>query len=281
MMLFYTNSVAHFAKKINIKKGKFVIKRFSDGEVYVKINENVDNKTVWVMGNTNPPSENILELVFLLDALKRNGAKIKLFIPYFGYARQDRVVEQGECLSAEVICNMLKHYDLEDVFVIHMHSSRIKSFLKYKNVVPYTLLHPVMKNIDLIVAPDKGAEPEAQHLGSIFNIPVVIMEKKRPSHEKVFIKKSYNNVRGRVLLIDDIIASGKTLAVAAQKLRNAKEIIAIATHGIFSGNANQNLRNKKIKMIYVTNTLPQKPRTKVKLLDISKLIEKIIKRGSI
>ena len=106
MKLFYTNSVKHLVGKLN--KGKFTIKRFSDGEIYVKINENVRNKPVWVIGNTNPPGDNLLELIFLLDALKRNGAKIKLLIPYCGYARQDKP-EKGECFSIKVVSEILNN----------------------------------------------------------------------------------------------------------------------------------------------------------------------------
>src|SRR3989344_4903288 len=101
-VLFYANSAKHLAGNINIRKGKFVIKRFSDGEIYIKINEEVSNKNIWVVGSIS--TDGFLELILLLDALKRASAGINLIIPYFGYARQDRFAK-GECFSVKVICD--------------------------------------------------------------------------------------------------------------------------------------------------------------------------------
>jgi ribose-phosphate pyrophosphokinase len=280
MKLFYTISVAHLAKKINVKKGRFLIKRFSDNEIYVRILENVKNKKVWVIGNTNPPSQNLVELIFLLDALKRNGAKINLIIPYFGYARQDRIVVKGEALSAEDVADVVNKFKPENVFVIHPHSSLLQKYIKHKAIIPLQLYSDIAKKHDSIIAPDKGALEVAKRLGKLTKKPVVAMQKVRPSHEKVIVTKVSGKAKGNVIFIDDIIATGKTIIEASKKLKDVKEISIIATHGVLSGNADKNLRNKKIRLVYVTNTIVQKRHPKVKVLDISKFIERLIKNSN-
>ncbi|MBI5065659.1 ribose-phosphate pyrophosphokinase [Candidatus Woesearchaeota archaeon] len=117
-MIFYTNSTKHLVGQL--KTGKFVLKRFSDGEIYAKIEENVKNKSVWVVASTFAPADNLLELVFLLDALKRCGAKTNLIVPYFGYSRQDRIVE-GECFSSKLICGWLKNFNLKKIITLNIH----------------------------------------------------------------------------------------------------------------------------------------------------------------
>ena len=163
MKLFYTKSAEHLAKKIKLKKGKYIISSFPDGELYVKINENVKNKRVLVLAATNPPAENLLELLFLLDALQGAGARIYLFFTYFGYARQDRA-KAGEALASQRICSWLKGFKWQNIAVLHPHSERLKQFLKYKEILPYHFFTSVINREDVVVAPDKGASSLAKEI---------------------------------------------------------------------------------------------------------------------
>lgn len=275
MMLFYNNAAKHLAQKVRIKKGNFTIKRFSDGEIHVKIQSDVRKKKVWVLANTNPPAENMLELVFLIDALKRSGAKIKLLIPYFGYARQSHE-HRGEAYSSKLVCGWFR--GLDKVVVIHMHSPVLKKFLNYEDIVPFDIF-PVGR-FDLIVAPDKGALKNAKKLSKSLDLPLGCMEKIRPEKEKVKIVKVVAEARGKnVLIIDDMITTGNTVIKAAAQLKGAKEISVAATHGIFSDDALKKIGKSPIKMVYVTNSLPQKAHRKLKTINLAPLLENIIKNG--
>ena len=257
-----------------------VIKK--DTEILVKIKENVSNKLVWVIGSTNPPAENILELIFMLEVLRREKAKINLLIPYFGYARQDRIFP-GECFSAKVMCDLLKSFRLNRIFVMGMHSARLKKFLNFKNKVPYELFSRIAKDFDAVVAPDKGALFDAGQLSKIAKIPLACMEKRRPKKEKVEIVKIKGDVKNKKVLInDDMISTGSTIIEAARLLKKegAKEISVLATHGIFAGDAMKRIERSNINAVYVTDTIPQKLKSaKIRVIDIFPHIEKIIRGG--
>lgn len=283
MILFYTNSTKHLVQKININKGKFIIKKFTDGEIYVKIKENVKNKKVWVLASTNPPGDHFLELIFLLDALKRAKAKINLLIPYFGYARQDSIVEQGEAFAGKVIADLLTHFTLNKIIIIHMHSRKLKPFLHYVDFVPVNLFEKMIKNTEILVAPDKGAVDLVRKISKMYKLPFLVMDKIRIKKEKTKIIKFTGDVRGKkVLIVDDLIATGSTILEASKKLQQAgaKEICVIATHGIFADKAIQKIQKDPIKQVYVTNSLLQKKySTKIKIINIAKDIETIMKKA--
>ncbi|MBW2992259.1 ribose-phosphate diphosphokinase [Candidatus Woesearchaeota archaeon] len=281
-MMFYTNSAKEIANRIKVRKGRFVIKRFSDNEIYVKINENVKNKAVWVLGSTNPPADNILELIFLLEVLKREKARVNLLIPYFGYARQDRVIA-GESFSSKVICNLLNSFRPSKIVIIDMHSMRLRKFLDFKNKVPYELFYDIAKKADVIVAPDKGALDDAEQLSRIAKVSLACIEKYRPKKERVEIVKIKGDIKNKKVLInDDMISTGSTIIEAAKFLmkKGAKEISVAVTHGIFSDDAIRRIGKSPIKRVYVTSTIPQKKKSKkIKIIDISNYIEKIIRGG--
>ena len=282
-ILFYTSSAKHIAERMRIKKGRFVMKRFTDGEIYVRVLENVRRKTAWVLASTFSPAENLLELAFLLDALKRGGAIVNLIMPYFGYARQDRVVENGECLSSEVVCSLLRGFRLNKVLVIEMHSPRLKKFLKYENIVPFELFYPAACRADVVAAPDKGAVEVAKKISRACSVSFAGMEKIRPVKEKARVTMKADNVKGkRIMIIDDMISTGGTIIEAGKMLkkRGVKEVSVVATHGLFTGSAVKKLEKSPIKRIYVTNSIPQKATSrKIKVIDISGFVEGLIKKS--
>jgi len=279
MILFYTNSTKHLASKIKVNKGKFEIRRFSDGEIHVKVEQDVKNKKVWVLASTLPPADNILELIFLLDVLKREKAKINLLIPYFGYARQDRLLP-GECFSSKIMCDWLRKSRLRNIAVIDLHTHRIRKFLKYKNMVPFEIYAQIAKKMDVVVAPDKGALPNARSISKACRIPLASMEKIRPEKEKIKMIKIKGSVKGKkVLIVDDMISTGSTIVEAAKIMmkKGAKEVSVIATHGIFSDDAIKKINKSRIKKVYVTNTIHQKSHSKkIKVIDISDYLKNIM-----
>jgi ribose-phosphate pyrophosphokinase len=270
--LFFTTSTQHLALSIDGEKGTYVSKTFSDGERYVRIEEAVRG-AAWVIANTNPPAENILELLFLLDALRRQRAEINLFIPYFAYARQDRI-------TRKVISDLLLYFKPRRIVVFHMHSRRIRRYLDYEDLLPLQLVSPLAIGTDALVAPDRGGVPFAKTVGRECGLPVILIEKKRITDRMVEVMEISGRVKGkRVMIVDDMIATGGTIIRATEKLlsEGAREVEVYATHGIFSGDAREVLEKSPIKRIHVTNSLPQREGGKIKVLDISDLIRDAIK----
>ncbi len=278
--LFYTHSARHLARRIGLRPGKFIIKKFSDGEIYVKIKENVKGKKVWVLASTNPPGDNLLELLFLLDALKREKAEINLLLPYFGYARQDQRRE-GESLSAEVVCRLLK--PVKEIKVVQMHGTRLKKFLDYTDLIPFKWYYPIIKKYEVVVAPDKGVLNLIKETSKKAGIPFAAMKKVRPAPEKARITKIEGEVKNKkALILDDMISTGGTIVAASKALKQygAKSISVLATHGIFSVGAIEKIEKSPIQKIYVTNSLPQKTGSKkIKVIDLSGFLREIVQRG--
>lgn len=280
MIVFANNSAAHLVKKMNLPKGDAIIKQFSDGEVYVKIETDVRNKQIWVIGSTQSPAENLIELFFLLDALTRLGpTRINLFFPYFSYARQ-AVPQIGEAGSAQRICTILKQFPIGIVKILHVHAApHMHSFLHFENVIDVDFFCHVAKEYDCIAAPDKGAAQFAQTIAHQCSKEVVFLQKIRPDHEYVKIESITGTVEGKkILLVDDIISTGRTMIEAAQALKNAGaiEVAAAATHGIFTNGASERFAQSIIKKIYVTNSLNDIQPDSIKTYDVSKFIETII-----
>jgi ribose-phosphate pyrophosphokinase len=278
-LLFYTNSVKHLASKINMPMGKFVIKKFSDGEIYVRVDEDVKDKQVWVL--TAIQSDNVLELAFLLDALNRAKASINLFITYFGYARQNAVNVAGEALSAEVICNLLKMFNPKKITVMHIHNTSVNQFIDFSSEIPVELYGPIIdKTADVVVAPDKGAAHLAHTLASPISKGEAFFEKIRPKQEEAIMKKLVGDVKGKnVIIVDDLISTGGTILEAAKRLKEegAKDIQVLATHGVFTDGAIEKLEGSPISKVHVTNSLAQTHNSKkVNVIDLSGFIEKII-----
>lgn len=281
-MIFLTSQTAHLASSITLPQGTVKVKKFSDGELYVKLEEDVKDKNVWVLASTLPPAESLLELFFILDALERGGAHINLFITYFGYARQDRA-EPGEALAASVICNFLKTFTLKKIFITHIHSTRIEKFLKFENVIPIDLFCTPAKESNRIAVPDQGAYDFARAISQTCGIEPIIATKMRPEQEMVEVVSLVDNIENKnVLIVDDIISTGTTLLSLgkALKSRGAKKIFAAATHGVFSDGALENIQQSDIiERVYVTNTLPQENRpSKIRVMNIVPFIEKVIER---
>lgn len=280
MILFSTRTMQYIAKNINTNHGSCIVKNFSDGELYVHINNEIKGKDVWLLASTQPPAENMLELFFMLDALNRAGAsKINLIISYFAYARQLHAM-QGESSSAQVICNILKNFPISKLFIFLPHDgTELHNFLPYTDILDIEFFCEKAVLYDAIAAPDKGAHIFAQKIADFCNKEIVFLSKKRPEQEEVEILSLEGSVNNKkVLLIDDIISTGRTMIEAAEFLKKngAKTISAAAIHGVFSPGSHERLEKSIIEKIYVTNTIFQEAHKKIVVSDIGPLISKII-----
>ena len=283
MKLFYIPATEHLKNSINLPIGDCEFKTFSDGELFVKVSEDVSNKEVWVVAATNPPSHNLLQTLLLLNALQRESAKINLLFTYFGYARQDKP-EKGEAASAEYVCGLFTQFDLNKIIIIHAHSSKMKNYLDFQNIIPYPLFDEHAEIVDAIAAPDKGATTLANTIAKNCEKTEILIEKIRPAKEQVRTTKITGDATGKsVLIVDDMISTGNTILGAANVLKEhgATSISVMATHNLMTQESLNRIDQSIIQKVYVTNTIEPSINSKeVTIIDIGPFIEKMILKES-
>jgi len=249
------------SKQTNIPIAKTEIYRFPDGELYLRIKQDLENQEITII-QTTYPDENIIELFLLLDACKRaNVKKITVIIPYFGYARQDKQFQPGEPVSAEALARLIS-VDADKVITIDPHKEHIKDFFSIpaKNVSAVPVLSTYLKNkhVDVVLAPDKGALFRAEETARLLHCDVDYLEKKRINGTTISIQTKTLNVKDQtVAIIDDIISTGGTMAAAIQELKKqqVKNIYVACTHGLFAGNAIEKLTTAGCDEIIATDTI--------------------------
>ena len=272
------------------------IKKFSDGEIYIEINENIRGNSIFVIQSvSSPANDNLMELLLCIDALKRSSAKnITAVIPYFGYARQDRKVVPRTSISAKLVSNLITKAGADRVVTIDLHAGQIQGFfdIPVDNLfaTPIFARHvrKKIKNKNLIcVAPDVGGTERARALGKFLHAGLAIIDKRRPAPGKSEVMNVIGNVKGKTcIIVDDIIDSGGTIVNAANALidRGAKEVHVYVTHGVLSGKAVQKIQNSKIKRLVITDTIDNSDKIKsaknIEILTISQLVGEAIKRIS-
>lgn len=234
------------------------VERFPDGELYVRIDGDVDDEVILIQ--TTYPNEKILEMFLLQDALKEMGVeRIITVIPYFGYSRQDKIFKRGEAISARA---MVKHIEMNANHFIGMdlHSENVLQWFS----IPTVHLHatkPIArwlesKGVDMVISPDKGGYKRARYVANEMGVEFDYLEKTRLSGTEVIIKPKNLDVRGKVVgIVDDIISTGGTIARAADQLREqgAERIYAVCTHGLFIGRSLENM--KKVNDFAATDTI--------------------------
>lgn len=280
------------ASHLELPMGNAEISNFADGEIRISINENVRGEDVFVIQPTPPPADNLLELLLMIDALKRASAdRITAVIPYFGYARQDRKDRPRVPLSAKLIANLLTRAGVDRILTVDLHAEQIQAFFDipvdhlYATPVLVTYHRQFVQNL-VVVAPDTGranrARGFAQRLGK--DIPIAIIDKRRTSPNKAEALRVVGEVAGMdALIFDDMIDTGGTLIQATEALMEAgvHTVRATATHGIFSQDALLNLAASPIREIVVTDTIhqtPAKSHEKIKVLTVSALLAEAIFR---
>ena len=300
MKLLTGNSNKNLSQKISkYLKNRLVnssIRKFSDGEIYIEINENIRGNSIFIIQSvSSPANDNLMELLLCIDALKRSSAKnITAVIPYFGYARQDRKVVPRTSISAKLVSNLITKAGADRIVTIDLHSGQIQGFfdIPVDNLfaTPIFARHikKKLKTKNLIcVAPDVGGTARARALGKMLNVELAIVDKRRPAPGKSEVMNVIGNVKGKTcILVDDIIDSGGTIvnAAAALKKRGAKDVHVYVTHGVLSGNAIDKIKKSNIKNLVITDTIDNSNKVKntknIELLTISNLVGEAIKRIS-
>jgi ribose-phosphate pyrophosphokinase len=280
------------AKHIGVKLGDALVSKFPEGEIRVRINDNVRGADVFIIQSTCPPvNDNLVELLVMIDAIKRASAKrITAVLPFYGYARQDRKDQPRVPITAKLVANLLTVAGANRVLTMDLHAGQIQGFFDIP--VDHLLAAPVfinyfkkkkLKNL-IIATADIGGIKLAWYFAEKLNIPLAIVDKKRRGPESVEAMHLIGDVKGKdVLIPDDMLATGGTLVQAAKflKAKGVGDIYACMTHGLFSGDAIAKVNDAPIKEIVVTDTIPQQDRVKLKkltVLTVSKLFAEAIKR---
>lgn len=280
------------AEAIGAKLGDIEIKTFSDGELSVKITENIRGADVFLIQSTSyPANDNIVELLLIMDALRRASARrIATVIPYYGYGRQDRKVEPRVPISAKVMAKLIENSGANRVLAMDLHADQIQGFFDIP--VDHLFAAPViieyLQTLNLqdlvIVSPDSGGAERARFYAKYLNASMAIIDKRRERANESEVMNIIGNVENKnCILIDDMIDTAGTISHAASALKKAgaKTIIAAATHGVLSGPAMERLDNAPIEQLVVCNTIeiPKKKYIKkLKVLSVAKLIGEAIAR---
>ncbi len=297
LKIFSGTSVRYLASEIasylDIPVGDAMVKRFSDGEIRVKLNENVRGRDVFLIQSTFPPSDNLLELLLMIDAAKRASAgRITAVIPYYGYARQDKKDEPRVPISSKLIANLLSVAGANRILTIDLHAEQIQGFfdipVDHLYASPVIIEYLKKKNLDVnsvvIVSPDPGRVKRARALAKrLSNVPIAIIDKRRPEPNKSEVIHVVGDVKDKICIInDDIVDTGGTLIGAAEAIlkNGAKEVYATITHPVLSGDASIRITNSLIKEMIVTNTIPlnSKKTDKFTVLSVGTLLAEAIKR---
>jgi len=300
MKILTGNSNKNLSSKISkYLKNKLVnssIRKFSDGEIYIEINENIRGNSIFIIqGISSPANDNLMELLLCIDALKRSSAKnITAVIPYFGYARQDRKVVPRTSISAKLVSNLITKAGADRIVTVDLHAGQIQGFFDipvdnlFSTPIFARHIKRKIKSKNLIcVAPDVGGVERTRALGRKLDVGLAIIDKRRPTPGKSQVMNVIGNVKGKTCIItDDIIDSGGTIVNAADALikRGAKEVYVYVTHGVLSGEAVEKIKKSKIKNLVVTDTIDNSDKVKksrnIEVLSISNLLAEAMKRIS-
>ncbi|MCG6943920.1 MAG: ribose-phosphate pyrophosphokinase [Deltaproteobacteria bacterium] len=284
---------AKICQHLQIPQGKAVVQTFSDGEIMVEIGENVRGRDVFVIQSTCAPvNHNLMELLVLMDALKRASAwRITAVLPYYGYARQDTKVLPRVPISAKLVADLITVAGGHRVICLDLHANQIQGFfdIPVDNLFAAPVLLEYIRqyfNNDLvIVSPDAGGVERARAFAKRLHATLAIIDKRRDEDQKVKAMHIVGEVEGRAaIILDDMVDTGGTLTEAAIALaeNGALSINACCTHAVLSGNAIQRIEESAIENLIVTDSIPLQPETKaskkIKVLTVANLLGEAIKR---
>lgn len=278
---------------IGVSVSKSTITRFADGELKIKLEENIRGRDVFIIQSTQPPAEHILELLLFLDAAKRASAdRVTAVIPYFGYARQDRKDEPRVPISAKLIADLVARSGASRVLTMDLHAEQIQGYfdipVDHLYAAPVLIDYYQKYDVDkiIVVAPDTGsvkrARAFARRLGK--EIPIAIVDKRRTGPNKSMVANIIGDVKNRIALIyDDMLDTGGTMVDAAESIQDkgAKEVYTCIVHPLLSRNAPERVTKSCIKELVVTDTIelaPEKQIKKLKILSVANLLGKAIMR---
>ncbi len=265
------------------------IRRFADSELFVKIDENVRGRDVYIIQPTNTPAEHLLELLLLIDAAHRaSAARITAVIPYFGYSRQDRKDQPRVAISAKLMANIISRAGADRVLAMDLHAHQLQGFfdipVDHLYAAPVLTAHYRLKRLHdpVVVAPDVGSAKMARGFAKRLNASLAIIDKRRPSANIAEVVNVVGEVEGKDCLIpDDLIDTAGTVTEAAKALKRlgARNVYVCATHALLSGPAVDRLKDAPIEEIAVTNTInlpAERKFDRLKILSVGSLLAKAI-----
>jgi ribose-phosphate pyrophosphokinase len=286
-------AIASYLKQ-PLTKGQ--VRRFADLEIFVEIQENVRGEDVFVIQSTSfPANDNMMELLILIDALKRSSARrITAVIPYYGYARQDRKPGPRTPISAKLVANLIERAGADRVMTLDLHAGQIQGFFDIPTdnlFAAPVIMRDIVDQFDtqqlVVVSPDVGGVVRARALAKRIDVPIAICDKRRERPGESEVMNVIGNVKGkRCILIDDIVDSGGTLCNAAEILlkHGATEVMAYITHGVLSGGAVSRIQNSSLKSLVITDSIQPTAAVlaakNIRVLSIAPLIGEAILRTS-
>jgi ribose-phosphate pyrophosphokinase len=259
------------AEKLEMPLGALTIKNFSDGEIWVKFEENIRNEDVFIVQSTNPPADNIIELLLLLDAARRASARsVTAVIPYYGYGRQDRKDLPRVPISARLFLDAFETVGASRIITMDLHSPQIQGFVNipFDNLYSRLVLLERLKREELrpdngvVLSPDMGSARMGQAYARHLDVGFALIDKRRPAPNRTEVVHLVGDLKDRqVLIIDDMVDTAGTLISAAESAiaNGAISVTAVATHALFSGEARKRLIESPISHIIATNTIDIQP----------------------
>jgi ribose-phosphate pyrophosphokinase len=268
------------------------IRNFADGELWVKYEENVRGVDLYIVQSTFAPSDNLMELLLLIDAARRASAlRITAVIPYFGYARQDRKDQPRVAITAKLVANLLTNAGADRVITMDLHTPQLQGFFDipldhlYASTVSIDVIRKLGLNNVVVASPDVGGVKNARAYAKMLGdgVELVVVDKRRPKHNDVEVMNIIGDVKGRnVIIVDDLIDTGTTFVKCAEALRNngAETIIGLCSHAVFSREAVSKIAaSDAVSKVYVTDTIPlRQQHEKIEIISVAGLFAEAIIR---
>ena len=277
------------AASYGAKLGKVLFSRYSDGEFQPSFEESIRGARIFIIGSTNPSSENLMEMLLMIDAAKRASARhITAVMPYFGWARQDRKDKPRVPIAAKLIAKMLEAAGATRIITMDLHADQIQGFFEkpVDHLFASTLFLPYLKDLNLdnlcVASPDMGGSKRAYAYSKALECDVVICYKQRAKANVISHMELIGDVKGKnVVLVDDMVDTAGTLTKAADLMmeRGALSVRAITTHGLLSGNAYEKIEKSQLKELIITDSIPSETKSdKVKVLSCADLFADVMNR---
>jgi ribose-phosphate pyrophosphokinase len=278
----------NIAKAYGVKLGKVIFHNFSDGEFQPSFEESIRGSRIFLIGSTQPSSDNLMELLLMIDAAKRASARhITAVMPYFGWARQDRKDKPRAPIGAKLIAKLLETAGATRIITMDLHADQIQGFFEkpVDHLYASTIFIPYLESLKLdnltIASPDMGGSKRAYAYSKFLKSDVVICYKQRKKANIISHMELIGNVEGKnVVLVDDMVDTAGTLTTAADLMmeRGAKSVRAICTHPLLSGKAYERIENSKLKELIISDSIPVKNKSKkIKVLSSANLFAEVMK----
>jgi ribose-phosphate pyrophosphokinase len=278
------------AAEIGKPLGNVEIKTFSDGELWVKYGENIRGCDVYIVQSTNPPAENLMELLIMMDAARRASAKkVTAVIPYFGYARQDRKDQPRVSITAKLVANLVEKAGADRIVTMDLHAPQLQGFfdLPVDHLYSSVVLGKYFKKRRLqnlaVASPDVGGIKMARAYAKRLGAELVVIDKRRPRQNVAEVMNVIGDVEGKnILIVDDLVDTAGTMCNAVEALRDqgATKVFAACTHAVLSGQAIERINASRLEQMVVTDTLTVALRSpKIKVVSVSHIFAEAIKRS--